>query len=126
MNFNISDNMILDENIIDNLDIENNNNISDDDFPDIKGKTMKRKRIINKSKVKDINKVRDINKIDEVYEIEKIIKHKIEDRNYKFLVKWKGYDDVDNSWISISAFNEKDMLREYINSKDILIHGINL
>lgn len=106
MNININDNMILDENIIDDLDIENNNNTSDDDFPDIK--------------------VKDINKIDEVYEIEKIIKHKIEDRNYKFLVKWKGYDDIDNSWISISAFNEKDMLREYINSKNILIHGINL
>lgn len=37
-----------------------------------------------------------------------------------FLVKWKGYDDKDNSWIPITSFNEKDLLKEYLNEKQIL------
>ena len=122
-------NLTLDNNMI--LDIEENeneneiNDESEDDFPELKGKTKKRNyRSINK--IKDINKVRDKNKVDNIYEIENIIEHKIIDKSYKFLVKWKGFNSNDNSWISLSSFNEKELLVDYLSKKNILIPGINL
>lgn len=127
MELAISDNMIIDENIRSNTNENEDNQSSDNDgFPNIKGSTKKRKRISAKNKAKDINKIRDTNNLDDVYEIEKIIDHKVEDKNYKFYIKWKGYSNDYNSLISISAFNEKDMLKEYLTNKSILIQGINL
>ena len=124
-------NLTLDNNMI--LDIEENeneneiNDESEDDFPELKGKIKKRKyRSKSINKIKDINKVRDKNKVDNIYEIENIIEHKIIDKSYKFLVKWKGFNSNDNSWISLSSFNEKELLVDYLSKKNILIPGINL
>ena len=124
-------NLTLDNNMI--LDIEENeneneiNDESEDDFPELKGKIKKRKyRSKSINKIKDINKVRDKNKVDNIYEIENIIEHKIIDKSYKFLVKWKGFNSNDNSWISLSSFNEKELLVDYLSDKNILIPAINL
>ncbi|KAI9245570.1 hypothetical protein BDA99DRAFT_447811, partial [Phascolomyces articulosus] len=59
------------------------------------------------------------------YEIEKIVEHKIDNGEYKFLIKWKNYEENDNTWIDISSFNEKDILKDYLNSKSILVSNIN-
>ncbi|KAG2211518.1 hypothetical protein INT45_000896 [Circinella minor] len=57
---------------------------------------------------------------------ENIIEHKIIDKSYKSLVRWKGFNSNDNSWISLSSFNEKELLVDYLSDKNILIPGINL
>ena len=40
----------------------------------------------------------------EDYEVEKILKARKEGRNIRYLVKWKGYPDSENSWASKSTF----------------------
>ncbi|KAG2208371.1 hypothetical protein INT45_009331 [Circinella minor] len=57
---------------------------------------------------------------------ENIIEHKIIDKSYKFLIRWKGFNSNDNSWISLSSFNEKELLVDYLSDKNILIPAINL
>lgn len=51
---------------------------------------------------------------EEDFEVEDILGHKIENSENLFLVKWKGYEDIHNSWIKEYDFNDKDLLEEYI------------
>lgn len=100
--------MIIDEysDIEDN--IENNNSSSCDDLPKTNEKSKKRK-VKNKGKQKAYKS----------YEIEAIVNHKLENNIYQFLVKWKDYPESDNSWLAIDSFNEKSMLKEYIDNNNI-------
>jgi len=71
------------------------------------------------SEIKNITKLRN-NQKNTSYEIEKIVDHKIENNNYIFLIKWKNYDESENTWINIDSFNEKQLLKEYLNEKKII------
>ncbi|EIE80622.1 hypothetical protein RO3G_05327 [Rhizopus delemar RA 99-880] len=88
--------------------IENNNSSSCDDLPKTNEKSKKRK-VKNKGKQKAYKS----------YEIEAIVNHKLENNIYQFLVKWKDYPESDNSWLAIDSFNEKSMLKEYIDNNNI-------
>jgi len=48
------------------------------------------------SEIKNITKLRN-NQKNTSYEIEKIVDHKIENNNYIFLIKWKNYDESENT-----------------------------
>jgi len=120
LKININENMIIDESI--NVSESNNNNIdeeSDIDFPELKQSTKKRKKRTNKSN-KNIESMRNINKDDNIYEIENIIEHKIENNNYVFFVKWKGYNKDDNSWVKEKDFYEKQIIKDYLNKRNII------
>jgi len=55
----------------------------------------------------------------ESFEVEKILDHKEEpDGSFKFLVKWKNYDDSENSWVKDSDFNSKKLINKYWDEKD--------
>lgn len=98
------DTMVIDEYSDDNNNNSNNNGSSEDGIPKFNEKKRKRKR---KSKVNDNNKT---------YEIEKIVDH-------RFDIKWKYYSDEYNAWIPTENFNEKDMLKDYL---DLELHKVEL
>lgn len=52
---------------------------------------------------------------EETFEVEKILSHKGSKKNRQYLVKWRGYDDEENSWLSYKDFIEKEIVREYEN-----------
>jgi hypothetical protein len=68
----------------------------------------------------DIYKIRDINKSDNIYEVEKIESHKIENKQYLFNVKWKKYDDNENTCVKEKDFKQKDIIYEYFKENNIL------
>ena len=45
-------------------------------------------------------------KHDDMYEVEKILKKRGKGKNVKYLVKWSGYSDKFNSWVSASEINK--------------------
>ncbi len=60
----------------------------------------------------------DIDNDENSYEIDIILDHKgliVEDSYY--LVKWKNYSDIDNSWIHYSKFNNYECINAYWNAK---------
>lgn len=60
----------------------------------------------------------DIDSNENSYEIDIILDHKgliVEDSYY--LVKWKNYSDIDNSWIHYSNFNNYECINTYWNTK---------
>ena len=57
----------------------------------------------------------DVEEEEEEYEVEKILRHKLTDGAYLYLVKWKGYDDPsDNTWEpKENLHNCPDKLKSY-------------
>lgn len=47
------------------------------------------------------------------YEVEKILDHRKYKKRTKYLVKWKDYDESENSWIWESGFNDNNIIKEY-------------
>ena len=45
-------------------------------------------------------------KHDDMYEVEKILKKQGKGENVQYLVKWSGYPDKFNSWVSASEINK--------------------
>ena len=45
-------------------------------------------------------------KHDDMYEVEKILKKRGKGKNVQYLVKWSGYPDKFNSWVSASGINK--------------------
>jgi hypothetical protein len=45
---------------------------------------------------------------DEIYQVEKIVDKKWfdDDRCYKYLVKWEGYDDDENTWEPVENLDQ--------------------
>ncbi|KAG2216958.1 hypothetical protein INT45_007393 [Circinella minor] len=81
---------------------------SDNDVPNFNKCTRKRRRNI-KGKQRSTAS----------YEIESIIGHRKENDAYLFQVKWVGYSNEDNSWLSIDMFNQKDLLKVYIEEHNL-------
>ncbi|CAG8653076.1 9398_t:CDS:2 [Funneliformis caledonium] len=50
---------------------------------------------------------------DDIYEIEKIVDHRTYRGSIQYMIKWKGYSDKHNSWVS------KEHESEYWNNKEI-------
>jgi len=46
------------------------------------------------------------------YEIESLLGHRRYRNQRKYLVKWRGYDDIDNSWLSASEIHN-ELRKEY-------------
>ena len=58
---------------------------------------------------------------DNIYEIEEIINNKIGDnKSYAFFVKWKNYDNKNNTWVNENDFNKKDIIHDYFLKKNII------
>lgn len=115
---NNQDSMLIDDED-ENLN-ENNKNESDVDFPEYKNPTKKRKKKSKNKDQLDIHNIRNVNKDEGIYEIEYIVTHKIIDKQYTFLVKWKNYDNKENSWVKENDFIEKDIIRDYFQKNNIL------
>lgn len=116
-----NNNMIIDdeENEVNNEN--NNDNESEIDFPEYKNFSKKRKKKSkNKKSRLNIYDIRNVNEDENIYEIEKILDHKIENKNYLFYVKWVGYTEKDNSWIKENDFNQKEIIFEYFEKKQII------
>lgn len=50
---------------------------------------------------------------DSHFEVESIIKHRGPKHRREYLVKWKGYVEEDNSWISLHQFDDTTIVQEY-------------
>lgn len=48
-------------------------------------------------------------------EVEKILNHKLEMGVTKFLVKWRGSKNSENSWVNENDFNTKEIIQKYFN-----------
>lgn len=52
-----------------------------------------------------------------VFEVQKLLTHKIIKRKRQFLVRWKGYDSTEDSWVPESGLNCPKILNAYLKSK---------
>ncbi|KAG1168135.1 hypothetical protein G6F71_009248 [Rhizopus microsporus] len=58
----------------------------------------------------------------DVYEVERIIRHKGSTGNRMYLVKWKGYNSRDNTWVREVDLNAKELLEEYWHQEFWMTH----
>ena len=86
---------------------------SDVDFPEYKNINKKKRKRGKNKVINDLSNMRDIELDESTYEIEIILKHRIINHKYEFLVKWKDYDSKHNSWVKETDFNEKDIIKDY-------------
>jgi hypothetical protein len=49
-----------------------------------------------------------------VYEIEKIVSHRKKGDRYEYLVKWKGYDESENTWEPKESFTDMKTIEKYM------------
>ena len=54
----------------------------------------------------NLKELQKIIKQDDVYEVEKILKKRGRGENVQYLVKWSGYRNKFNSWVSASEINK--------------------
>ena len=47
------------------------------------------------------------------YEIEKILDHNLENNDYSYLVKWKGYKQSDSTWEPSQNFDDEAIIHRY-------------
>jgi len=66
---------------------------------------------VNVNRLKIFDKLED----DEFY-VDKIIDHKIEGKSTHYLVRWKGYDQGDDSWENEKNLDCPEKLQEYWDS----------
>ena len=118
INRNTDDRIVIDDN--DEVENDISKNIeSDVYFPQYIKIFKKRKGSKTRTNV-DIYNIRDMNK-DNIYEIEEIINNKIGDnKSYAFFVKWKNYDNKNNTWVNENDFNKKDIIHDYFLKKNII------
>ena len=56
----------------------------------------------------------EVNESDEEFAVEKIIEKQLNpDGNVQYLIKWKGYDEKDNSWEPIENLYCDDLIEEF-------------
>lgn len=63
--------------------------------------------------------VKDESSDEGVFEVQKLLAHKIAKKKRHFLVRWKGYDSIEDSWVPESALNCPKILNSYLKSKNI-------
>jgi hypothetical protein len=51
------------------------------------------------------------------YEVEKILAHRDSSRGVSYKVKWKGYNNRYNSWITSDMFDDESIIEEYMSSQ---------
>lgn len=51
----------------------------------------------------------------ESYVVERVIRHRGRRDNVQYLVKWRGYSNKHNSWLSPGDFNDKRIITDYWN-----------
>jgi hypothetical protein len=56
-------------------------------------------------------------KDDTIYEVEKILDHRGNPPHYEYFVKWKNYDETQNTWEKASSFLDDSSIRNYWKSK---------
>ncbi|PKK73403.1 hypothetical protein RhiirC2_740910 [Rhizophagus irregularis] len=56
---------------------------------------------------------------DEIFEIEKIVDHRTYRGSIQYMIKWKGYPDKHNSWVSKEHVYAEQKESEYWNNKEI-------
>lgn len=56
-------------------------------------------------------------KVDD-FEVQKLIEHKIIRKERHFLVRWKGYDPSEDSWVAESRLNRPKILKSYLKSEN--------
>jgi hypothetical protein len=114
---NINNDMVVDSIEEDENIIENNEEV---DFPQYNNINKKKRKKGKSERKVNINLIREIAKDNQFYEVESIIKHKLDNtRNYIFLVKWKGYDSSENSWVNEKDFSKKDIIKDYFIKQNI-------
>jgi hypothetical protein len=112
----------------DDIEIENENDKpitkdTDIDFPQYYNVSRKRKKKSkNKKNELNIYEIRNVEKDENIFEVEKIKEHQIKDKRYIFYIKWKNYDESENSWVKEKDFNQKDLILEYFNEKNIIFN----
>jgi hypothetical protein len=52
---------------------------------------------------------------DNIYDVEYIINHRKYKNRVKYLVKWKNYDETENSWVWSEDFQDKKIIENYQN-----------
>jgi hypothetical protein len=63
----------------------------------------------------DINDMHVVN--DQSYEVEGILGHRDSPRGTLYKVKWKGYNNRYNSWLTSDMFNDPSIIEEYLISQ---------
>jgi len=69
-------------------------------------------------------KVVELDHVEEDLEVEKILDHKDEDNVRYYLVKWRSFDDSENTWEPETNFNTKGVIKAYLRKlpKEPVIH----
>jgi len=50
---------------------------------------------------------------DDLYEVEHIIQHRVKNGKAEYFVKWRNYDDSENSWVNEDQFSSPVVIEEY-------------
>lgn len=73
-------------------------------------KVSKVKKQVKKEKIQE-QLPEQVPEEENIYEVEKIIRRKRKKNKWLYLVKWKGYDDSDNTWEPASNILDKSLIR---------------
>lgn len=74
--------------------------------------------INNRNNMHNIEEISDM-EADEIYDVERILNHRKYKNRTKYLVKWRNYDETQNSWVWFDDFQDKDIIRAYHNSLNL-------
>jgi hypothetical protein len=78
----------------------------------IKGKQLKTSYPISRLKQTNIRQIPS----NETYEVEKILDHRIINGRIMYFVKWKGYEEDENTWEPEEHFQQTQCIEDYWNS----------
>ena len=84
-----------------------------------KKKSNNKKRSVKKTDTKKMKQSKDQDTMNRHFRVERILDHKLDRRkgSYEYLVKWTGYDENENSWISASNFDDLNVIKKYWNER---------
>lgn len=68
---------------------------------------------------KEYNEKKHESSDEDVFEVQEILQHKMMKKKRHFLVRWKGYDSSDDSWVPETRLNCQKILKSYLKFKKI-------